>query len=471
MRYTALAALVLALPPSAQQAGDSSPRKIPVLLISGANNHDWEWTHKSLKEMLEESGRFAVTVTLEPGKTLADADELAKYKAFVLDYNGPRWGEAADQNFMAAVRGGTGVTVVHAANNPFRGWKEYETMVALLWRKGTGHGRFHPFDVKVIDRDHPITRDMPDMIMHPDELYHRLVHMHDSEFRLLATAHSSKKSGGTGEDEPMVLVRMHGKGRIFHTPLGHVWSRRVPTRASHADFQFRHLIARGTEWAATGEVTLPGQPPNVLTAAERKAGFKLLFNGRNMSGWRGYKQEGPPARGWVVEAGCLKHKARGGGGDLITAEQFGDFDLRFEFKVAPRANSGVIYRVRETQQQTYMTGPEYQVLDDVGTKARPKHATAALYDMVPAKAEDKVLRPVGRFNSGRIVIHKGKLQHWLNGKLVVESPIAGDEWKEMIAKSKFKQWSEFGVHATGHIALQDHGNEVFYRSIRIKRLD
>jgi hypothetical protein len=97
---------------------------IPVLLISGANNHDWEWTGPSLREILEESGRFTVTMTTEPGKLLADAAELAPFRAFVLDYNGPRWGAAAEANFVAAVRGGTGVTVVHAANNAFRVWIE-----------------------------------------------------------------------------------------------------------------------------------------------------------------------------------------------------------------------------------------------------------------------------------------------------------------------------------------------------------
>ena len=153
-----LTGLLAAQDAAAPATAESS--RIPVLLIGGANNHDWSWTHGSLAGILEETGRFDVTITEEPAKTLADADALERYRAFVLDYNGPRWGEPAESNFVTAVRGGTGVVVIHAANNAFPGWKEFEEMVALLWRKGTGHGRFHPFDVVVVDSDHPITRGM-----------------------------------------------------------------------------------------------------------------------------------------------------------------------------------------------------------------------------------------------------------------------------------------------------------------------
>ena len=440
--------------------------KIPVLLITGANNHDWEWTAPSLEKILVESGRFAVTVTSKPGETLADGDGLKKYRVFVLDYNGPRWGPKAEKNFLAAVEGGTGVSVVHASNNPFHGWVEYEKLVALCWREGTGHGRFHAFDVKVTDRKHPLTKDMPDMRSHPDELYHRLAHMHDTGYRVLATAHSSKESDGTGQDEPMIIVKNWGKGRIFHTPLGHVWRGKVPTRASHADPQFRHLISRGTEWAATGKVTLPAQPPNFLTAEEKRQGFRLLFNGRDLTGWRGYKLKGPPQKGWVVKQGCLVHERRGGGGDIMTADQYGDFDLRFEWKVTKGANSGVIYHVRETGRSTYNTGPEYQILDDANRPSKAVHQSGSLYDMVAPKGN--TLAPTGQFNTGRIVVKEGRLQHWVNGVRVLECPIAGEKWQAMIQASKFKKMQEFGKYPSGYIAFQDHGDEVWYRSIRIR---
>jgi type 1 glutamine amidotransferase len=447
--------------PVAKPAQDDG--RIPVLLITGANNHEWQFTAPSLQRILAESGRFDVTLTDEPAKTLADAEAIAKYRVFVLDYFGPRWGQAAEKNFLAAVERGAGVSVIHASNNAFKGWVEFEKLVMFCWRKGTSHGRFHAFDVKVTDRDHPLTKDMPDLRTHPDELYHALVHMHGAKHRVLATAHSSKKSGGSGNDEPMVIVRTWGKGRVFHTPLGHVWRNVLATRASHADPQFRQLVARGTEWAATGKVTLPSQPPNFLTAAEKKAGFRLVFNGRDLTGWRGYKKK-DASKGWVVEDGAI-HRT-GGGGDLITSEQFGDFDLRFDWKVGRGSNSGVIYHVRETQNATYRTGPEYQVLDDANHRAGSKHAAASLYDMVAPKGNKP--KPTGVYNTGRIVIRKGRLEHWLNGVKVVDSPIAGEEWKAMIRASKFRKMPEFGTYASGHIALQDHGNAVWYRSIRIK---
>lgn len=442
---------------------------VPVLLIGGANNHDWKWTTPSLNNILTESGRFEVTVTNNPKETLADADKLKKFRAFVLDYNGPRWGATAEANFLAAVRGGAGVTVVHAANNAFNGWKEYEEMVALLWRKGTGHGRFHAFEVTVKDNNHPITKGMPNMRNHPDELYHRLVNSQNTNFQVLATAHSSKKSGGTGKEEPMILVKTFGKGRVFHTPLGHVWRGKVNTHASHADPQFRHLIARGTEWAATGEVTLPPQPPNFLTAKEKAQGFRMLFNGRDLSGWRTYKKSAEQTKGWKVVNGSLVLPAKTRGGDIMTTEKYGNFDLRFEWRVGKGTNSGVIYRIRETQGASYMTGPEYQILDDASNRAGPKHRAGALYDMIAAP-KDKPVLPHGQFNTGRIKISKGRLQHWVNGYKVADCSYGDDEWKSMVASSKFKRWAEFGTHPTGHIAFQDHGGKVSYRSVRIREL-
>ena len=162
--------LVLAIAALLAPSQEVAPETISALLVTGENNHDWEWTAKSLTEMLDVSGKFSVDVTLDPDVTFEDAEALAKYDVFVLDYNGARWGEPAETNFLEAVRGGTGVSIIHAANNAFPGWVEYESLVCLLWRKGTGHGRFHSFDVEITDRDHPITSTLPTLLKHPDEL-------------------------------------------------------------------------------------------------------------------------------------------------------------------------------------------------------------------------------------------------------------------------------------------------------------
>jgi uncharacterized protein len=243
-----------AAPLAARDVAGTGPLR--VLIVTGQNNHDCAFTSRLVRDVLVKTGRFRVDLTDDPAKTLADAEAIARYDCFFLDYNGDRWGAAAEKNFLAAVRGGTGVVVMHAANNAFPGWVEYETMVGHLWRKGTGHGRFHRFDVRVDDANHPITWGLPDLKDHPDELYHRLVHMHGAKFRQLMSAHSAKESGGTGKREPMAMILEYGKGRIFHTPLGHVWRGAEATRFSLRDPQLQCLLARGTEWAATGAVTL-----------------------------------------------------------------------------------------------------------------------------------------------------------------------------------------------------------------------
>ncbi len=456
------AAAVLATGLAAQ---DEAP--VPVLLITGANNHDWEFTHREVAAALEETGRFQVTAITQPSKELNDRD-LTKYAALVLDYNGPRWGTAGERAFVAAVEKGVGVVVLHAANNAFADWDWFASLIGLCWRDGTtGHGSYHPFDVVVVDPAHAITAGMADLRAHPDELYHRLVPTKGSEFRVLLSAFSDPRQGGTGRFEPMATVATVGKARVFHTPLGHTWTGQLPTRATWLDPQLRRLVARGTEWAATGAVTLAPEPLNSLTEAERTQGFELLFDGRSLSGWRAYRGDAPPEQGWVVENGAILHRAGGGGGDLVTEAEFGDFDFRFQWRVAPNANSGVIWHVQETEAATYMTGPEYQILDDLGVKPDARHGAGALYDLVPNTGAE--LRPAGAWNEGRIVISGGRVQHFLNGKPVVDAACVGPAWQAMIATSKFKEWP-FGRATTGRLALQDHGDEVAFRNLRIKRL-
>ena len=459
-----------ALPQAAARPSAGSGDKVPVLLISGQNNHDWQYTNPKIAEGLLQSGRFDVDITLEPAKTLADAAAIAKYRCFVLNYYGERWGEAAEKNFVAAVKGGTGVSVIHAANNAFEGWTEYEQIVADLWRAGTGHGRYHAFDVRMIDRDHPITRGLPDMKSHPDELYHGLVHTPGVETRVLAVALSAKETGGTGKDEPMAIVLNYGAGRIFHTPLGHVWPGDVASRATFDNPALHLLIARGTEWAATGVVTLPAVLPNQLALDEEQEGFRLLFDGKSSQGWRGFAKPEFPAQGWSIVEGALHVAAGGGGGDLVTSEQFGDFELRFEWKVAAGANSGVMYRVSETHQWPWQTGPEYQVLDDArhGDGKEPRTSAAALYALVAA--DGKTLAPVGEWNKGRISVRGWHVEHWLNGKKVVDLDLSTADAKAKIAASKFSSMPHFATQSRGHLALQDHGDAVWFRSLRVRDL-
>jgi type 1 glutamine amidotransferase len=236
--------------------------KIKTLLLSGANNHDWRRSTPFFRDLLQDSGRFEVTVTEDPSSALGDAGSLAAYDLLVSDYNGPEWSESAKANFEETVAGGTGLVIIHAADNAFRGWVEYEKMVGLLWRDGTGHGAFHEFPVTITDRDHPITRGLPDFRVW-DELYHRLVHMHDVPFHVLATAYSATETRGTGRDEPVMVVTQYGEGRVYHHVLGHIWpgdpsggNKGMSSIALENEVAKRALL-RGSEWAATGVVTLP----------------------------------------------------------------------------------------------------------------------------------------------------------------------------------------------------------------------
>lgn len=228
---------------------------IETLLITGANNHDWARSAPFCRDLMQDSGQFNVHLTEEPSEVLADPSKLSEYQLLFVDYNGPDWGEPAKQNFVDAVRKGAGVCILHATDNAFDGWREFEEICALCWRKGTSHGAYHKFDVEITNPNHPITKGCPPMLKdHPDELYHNLVHMHDTPYETIAIAHSSLESGGTGNDEPVLVVKTYGKGRIFHCILGHVWSGGVMDTFENPDFQ--RILLRGCEWAASGEVTI-----------------------------------------------------------------------------------------------------------------------------------------------------------------------------------------------------------------------
>ena len=226
---------------------------IETLLITGENNHDWTRSAPFCRDLMQSTDRFNVDLREHPSGTLTDRAILSKYQLLFVDYNGPAWGNEAKRNFIDAVRNGTGVCILHAANNGFEGWTEYEELCALMWREGSNHGSYHKFDVTFIDLEHPITKGLPPVMRdHPDELYADLEHMHHSSHHVLATAYSSPQSGGTGKDEPMLIVKTYGEGRIFHCILGHVSKDGPMDTFDNPDFQT--VLLRGCEWAATGGV-------------------------------------------------------------------------------------------------------------------------------------------------------------------------------------------------------------------------
>ncbi len=214
------------------------------------------------------------------------------------------------------------------------------------------------------------------------------------------------------------------------------------------------------------------RPVNELTGEEKAAGWMLLFDGESTEHWRGYRSEQFPTKGWSFSEEALTIGAGEEGGDIITKETFENFELILEWKASPSANSGIMYRVNEENEYPWQSGPEFQILDDAGAgvSATDGHSAGALYDLY-APAGAKHLHPASAWNEARIVLDEGKLEHWVNGEKVIEADLNGAEWKSRVAGSKFASYEDFGVIADGHIALQDHGNEVSFRNIRIRDLD
>ncbi|HEY8572302.1 DUF1080 domain-containing protein [Phenylobacterium sp.] len=204
---------------------------------------------------------------------------------------------------------------------------------------------------------------------------------------------------------------------------------------------------------------------NTLTAAEKRAGWKLLFDGRSTAGWRGFKAPAPDP-GWTAKDGVLSPDPKTSK-DIMTRETFGDFELAFDWKISPKGNSGVMFRVTEDGGETYHSGPEYQVLDNSRGEP-PKQRAGALYDLYEPATD--ATRPVGEFNQGRIVVRGGKVEHWLNGQKVVAYDMDSAEFTARVAASKFRAWPPFARSRSGHIALQNHGDPVWYRNIKIRPL-
>lgn len=258
----------------------SAAKPLKLLIIDGQNNHDWRATTPVLKKCLEQTGRFQVDVaTTPPGKAAAtDWDKFrpkfTDYAVVLSNYNGELWPEPVQKDLESYIAGGGGLVIVHAANNAFAQWAEFNKMIGLGWRgadfgdrittdaegkiirtekgKGPGasHGAQHEFNVVLREPDHPVVAGMPKEWKHAkDELYHGQ-RGPAADMHLIATAYSEKSTGGSGEHEPMIWWIPYGKGKVFTTVMG------------HADYSmkcvgFQTVVARGAEWVATGKVTFP----------------------------------------------------------------------------------------------------------------------------------------------------------------------------------------------------------------------
>jgi len=213
--------------------------------------------------------------------------------------------------------------------------------------------------------------------------------------------------------------------------------------------------------------------PNTLTEAEKKNGWKLLFDGKSLNGWRAYQNKKMDS--WMAMSGVIHCKGSKEDksdlrADLITDKQYENFDLSIDWKISPQGNSGIIYLATEQHHAAYETGPEYQVIDDLNfpEKLEDWQKTGANYAMDPAPTAKP--NKVGEWNTTRIVVNKGHVEHWLNGEKIVEYQIGSEKWNKEKATGKWKSAPDYGVAKKGHIALQDHGSEAWFRNIKIKEL-
>ena len=206
---------------------------------------------------------------------------------------------------------------------------------------------------------------------------------------------------------------------------------------------------------------------NALTAAERQAGWTLLFDGRTIDRWRGYGTQTVPP-GWVIADGALT-RARPAA-DLASVDQFANFELSIDWKISPGGNSGIMFRVVEGADPPYYSGPEMQILDNAGHADGKAPETSAGSNYALHAPTKDMTRPVGEWNTARLLVNGTHVEHWLNGEKVVEYELGSPDWTARVARSKFSAWPTYGRATTGRLVLQDHGDVVAYRNIKIRTI-
>jgi hypothetical protein len=241
---------------------------------------------------------------------------------------------------------------------------------------------------------------------------------------------------------------------------------RIQLQCEGAEVFYRNIRLRPiTAIPAEIQAAMKEPAANTLNEREKADGWRLLFDGVSTNGWRGYKQTDVPA-GWKATGGALVRAEKAG--DLITTEQFGDFELVFDWKVSHGGNSGVFYRATEDVERIWENAPEYEIRDSAFWTDNP-YTNAANYALhTPTK---DAARPVGYWNRGRIVVRGNAVEHWLNGEKVVSYELHSEDWKKRLSESHVKNWKGYGQAKRGHIGLQDYNDLLWFRNIKVRPLD
>jgi cytochrome c len=263
------------------------------------------------------------------------------------------------------------------------------------------------------------------------------------------------------------VVYVHLNKHFISEPGNELWS----TEAWYT----MNRIPQNTLGALVQAPAVTSLPDNTLSEAEKQAGWKLLFNGQNYDGWRNFRKDKVTGTDWNIADQAIHLSIPSGersGGDIVTADSYENFELTLDWKLSACGNSGIFYFVQESDQYDYVwqTGPECQVLDN---NCHPDskfvtHRAGDLYDLIACKYENT--KPPGQWNQVRIVHKNGKVEHWLNNRKLVSYDFDSKAFRDLIAKSKFKDMPGFARIRKGHIALQDHSDEVWYKNIKIREL-
>ncbi|NJL74929.1 MAG: DUF1080 domain-containing protein [Saprospiraceae bacterium] len=211
-----------------------------------------------------------------------------------------------------------------------------------------------------------------------------------------------------------------------------------------------------------------------MTATEQSEGWELLFDGTSTSLWRGYNRDTLPIT-WQAQDGKFSLLPGEGSGDIITKEKYSNFEFQTDFMLTDSANSGILYFVKEEADKTiWQNAPEYQLLDDAtyiqmyGAEQMKKHLTGDNYDLQSAPAS--YLKPIGTWNTAKIVVNNGKVTHYLNGNKTIEYEVNSESFKNLVANSKFKEYPNFAQAKEGYIGLQDHGHPIYFKNIKVRKL-
>ncbi len=512
-------------------------RPIKTLIITGQNNHNWQVSHIALQNILQNSGLFSVDIAISPekGKDMSGFTlDFDSYQLVVIDYNGDNWPQQTNKAFLNFVKKGGGVVIYHAADNAFPHWKEYNEMIALggwegrneksgpyvYWQNGKivkdaspgaggDHGDQHEYTLTARNESHPITQGLPKKWKHAkDELYGKMRGPGCIK-DLLYTAYSDPATRGSGKEEPLIFTIQYGKGRIFHTMLGHAGNSLDDNIAMQCT-GFQVTLLRGSEWAATGKVTQPvpvdfpqantislrqeyrfagpapmkpemseywePQPGIVTPGALTAQGFitapsdaLVLFDGKNLSQW---KAANGSDKNWDVHDDIFTVNKQVG--DILTKKEFGDFQLHLEWCVPEnitggnqaRGNSGVFL------QDKY----EIQILDCYNNKTYVNGQTASIYKQSPplVNAMRKpgewnvydiiytapTFTPDGRYRTPPVVtvFHNGVVVQ--NGTIIQGT-------------TEYIGFPKVSPHGKGPIRLQSHGDPsepISFRNIWIREL-